>query len=184
MNNELYHYGVRGMKWGVRKDRSKRYYDKADYYRGKAYGTGSYADGTYKQPKNSSSKSFEKNLKKATKYDRKGNLAEKREHDRKQQHYVNLHNKAAKSKADNEWAVELAQHNVDRFSKGKSFVSRALVKTNSMQLNALKTQNAKYDRVIDDCLKNLDAGSVYVSFVDPITGGWSNTPRLVRYSNR
>ena len=64
MNNELYHYGIKGMKWGIRKDRSQRYYDKADHYRGKAYGTGSYADGTYKPPKNSSNKAFEKNLKK------------------------------------------------------------------------------------------------------------------------
>ena len=89
-NGELYHWGVKGMKWGVRryqnedgsltpagKKRVAQYREKGDQYRGKAYGTGSMSDGTYKPPRDTSDRAFTKNINKSDAYYRKADALER-----------------------------------------------------------------------------------------------------------
>lgn len=94
-NGELYHYGVLGMKWGVH--RAKRNIKKGNSYRGKAYGTGSMADGTYKPPKDASESAFTKNMNKSESSYRKADAGMRKTYERASKKLAKLDKKADKA---------------------------------------------------------------------------------------
>lgn len=94
-DGELYHYGVPGMRWGVR--RANRYRQLGDRYRAKAYGTGSVTNGTYKSPKNTSDSAYTKNIQKSDAYYKKADATMRKTYEKASKKLQKLDKKSDKA---------------------------------------------------------------------------------------
>lgn len=146
-NNELYHYGVKGMRWGHRK--AQKYESKARLSRESAKEWDEMADYAQSRGKTRRAEKYRQNAKDdrrdASAYDTKAANMKKQVSNTKSaiKKYRNKFNEAerASNAADKQWAEVQAKYK----ALGKNKVSRMLAAANGKSA-AAKAYNKSYDK--------------------------------------
>lgn len=118
-NEELYHYGVKGMKWGHRK--ARQYYEKGQKLRNRA---AKYDTSGYGVQSKSLQKKMNSNLRKAEKYERKAEKAELKSNLKDARKELKKANKAERAAA-NRLANAMGTRRADKFAANYEKVKTA-----------------------------------------------------------